>query len=1234
MPNIFKTTFYRSILLYPGLLISKIILILNRKLSNFDRWLTSYSYNPNAHNHEHLGPNKNAPNNKTYETSLLWALRDPYIRNIAVTGPYGSGKSSVIATFLNKNKQFHYINVSLATFDETKTKNEDWRNNVEFSIIQQLIYHVKNNTLPESRFQKIRHASLLKGGLGRIILAIYAIAVLLVLKEQYFVSIPFWKKLTPDTIIAIKYIALGITLIGTTFLLYRAFQSITSLKLSKVGLTSGSIELENKQEQSVFNKHLDEIIYFFEVTRYNVIVIEDLDRFGDTEIFTKLREVNNLINNSLQINLSVKFIYAVKDDMFKDRDRAKFFDFIIPVIPVLSTANAGDKLAKMLPSIVGEKENSKLLSAISLYIQDMRLLINIINEFHIYNSQIGDKLESNKLLAVIVYKNLYPNDFARLHNGEGDIVAAFNQKKLFVEDQYKSYNIEIARLQENIENFRRELFKSEKELRAVYVHALLSKLPNFSTILIDSIFQTPQNLQTEEAFKHLTDNRNIQYRTFEDGAGRNRELKIKFTAIEEEVDPDSSYQTRLKKLRHLTELDTNEVRSQIERLRYKALRVRSYSLKDVLNNCKDFIFPELVEKKPILKFLISEGYIDEMYHSYISFFIEGSLLQTDMDFVLSVSQRKPLPNEHLVKNCGTIASQWLSVTNYGHPAILNTKFIDWLIQETGYVSERDELALQLANGSETSLQFIRLYFQEGKAPGAMATLISGKWKGLWDLFYIDDSLTNETKDHYFMLLLTNLSPEQMVEQNTMGYVQVYIESHPDAMKLLGPDEHNNNSRALISMLEIKIHNLVYRKQFESFYNFVLNGCHYKINSRNVNSILSVLNHEPKLFSEEQFLFGNYTLIRKYTSPHVQEHIENNLKEYLDEVFFTLPSHSLEEEETILYLLNHNDLDRKRKKEIYTSFNHFYSDLRMISDKKIRRWIVADKKIRMSWLNLLECFRDSESFNAHCIAWINEAEDFGALAKVDWSEFADANEDESKAFERAIYEAGGLGLNRFNTLVDLFYHGHEELDIKNLADPWVSKLITTGSVGFTTTFLHILIARSTELACLSIARNLIEYFEESVSLNDDIYITLLDQGQDKSVRDRFYLFFNENPEQITPKIAVSIIHFLNNMDSEAAPPNLELVIELLKHQEIDRIKLLIAYHENFEDSQLLEQITLLGEPYDQITDNTKRQIIIPLNDQMKALIVMLKRRLPDYISSFSEDEDKEQIKIFFKQKHTQ
>ena len=79
------------------------------------------------------------------------------VRNVAVTGPYGSGKSSVLKTLMADFKDKHvYLPISLATLkanDESMLKNQDdaeanhdetWEDalnrKIEYSILQQIVY--------------------------------------------------------------------------------------------------------------------------------------------------------------------------------------------------------------------------------------------------------------------------------------------------------------------------------------------------------------------------------------------------------------------------------------------------------------------------------------------------------------------------------------------------------------------------------------------------------------------------------------------------------------------------------------------------------------------------------------------------------------------------------------------------------------------------------------------------------------------------------------------------------------------------------------------------------------------------------------------------------------------------------------------------------------------------------------------------------------------------------------
>ncbi|MEG0470658.1 MAG: hypothetical protein RR562_12190, partial [Longicatena sp.] len=87
----------------------------------------------------------------------------------------------------------------------------------------------------------------------------------------------------------VKYIALVTFLAILFFIIYKSSRSIISLSIKKLNLQGAEIEIDKNISKSILNNHIDEIIYFFEATNYNVVIIEDLDRFGDSEVFTKLR---------------------------------------------------------------------------------------------------------------------------------------------------------------------------------------------------------------------------------------------------------------------------------------------------------------------------------------------------------------------------------------------------------------------------------------------------------------------------------------------------------------------------------------------------------------------------------------------------------------------------------------------------------------------------------------------------------------------------------------------------------------------------------------------------------------------------------------------------------------------------------------------------------------------------------------------------------------------------------
>ena len=103
-----------------------------------------------------LTPTDDAKDCEAYMNALSWALKQDKIHNIAVSGPYGSGKSSVIRTFFSTRSEYSkykHLTISLASFSgqEQDDKPELQSRLIESSILEQLFYHEEDSHIPDYR---------------------------------------------------------------------------------------------------------------------------------------------------------------------------------------------------------------------------------------------------------------------------------------------------------------------------------------------------------------------------------------------------------------------------------------------------------------------------------------------------------------------------------------------------------------------------------------------------------------------------------------------------------------------------------------------------------------------------------------------------------------------------------------------------------------------------------------------------------------------------------------------------------------------------------------------------------------------------------------------------------------------------------------------------------------------------------------------------------------------------
>ena len=905
-----------------------------------------------------LTPINSADNCEVYMDALQEALQNPDIKNIAVTGPYGSGKSSVIRTFFdryNGELKLKHLTITLATFTPEKgaTPNVD-RCAIESSILEQLFYHEKDSNIPDSRFKKIHKQPRKKLFIYALIATLYISLVVFLFSPTFLKNWIFGTDISPIILLWFNRVAFLLCIIGAIFVLYKIARILLGLSVKRLNFKSAEVELDSNNQKSILNHHIDEIIYFFDVTGCDVVILEDLDRFENQEIFTKLREINYLINNSKKVKQKVIFIYAIKDEMFHDKDRTKFFDFIIPIVPIINSSNSGEILKKeFLTDSQKTDITEEVINDISLFIDDMRLLYNIINEYKIYNQRMSAcTLDNNRLLAMISYKNLFPKDFTNLSQGTGILYNVIAQKEKFVQEFISQNRSEIKSISNKIKQIEeQERPKNLQELRILYLSKVVDKLQNtFGTFYFNgnriSIYDCAKN---DDYFDKIrTGNFTIYNKN-----GYPSSQTINFSAIEHEVDPHMTYQQRVELL---NQSQIKPLQQQIKQLENQIEAAQNYTLTDLIvegkikiaDVCKHRDKTNLDNTKQIelIDILLRNGYINENYIEYISIFHEGSLTIGDKQFLINVKRRIKTEYNHQLSQIKNLIVK-IKPNDFGKWYILNFDVVDFLLSnEYIMVDETEErkqrLFAQLSTMKAGTMQFIIQYLERKQNTGKFFCELCRYGHNIWK------TLTRHVNDiqelqFYFQQIMKHVVIDDIINQFYMDETN-YIENYADYWLI---ETDKKKLKEVILQLDIKFVLLSPETSLEDL-DYIYRSNIYQINIDVMRTILS----KTEQWDDLAFNTRNYSYIVD-AYPEMAKYIQDNLSEYVDNVFLKLPNNNDIKLEHLIELLNIETLPVDQKKQIISHLTATkpIECITDISDKSLWAKICNNNLMAANWANI-------------------------------------------------------------------------------------------------------------------------------------------------------------------------------------------------------------------------------------------------------------------------------------------
>ncbi|KEZ18466.1 hypothetical protein [Mycoplasma capricolum] len=486
-----------------------------------------------------LGPITLKQNIPIYDEALDFAISssETTIKNIGISGPYSAGKSTIWNSYI-KNKHKNIISISLAKYSEMnkldnleKNSSHDIsENRIERQIINQIISQI-NPKLIQLFSSKIKENNTkLKNILYFLSILSILIGIIGLSVKSLLISLSYnylWLKS-----LLLSFFVLCISVPISFFIFGLVKNKVISI--SRFSIKNVDFKLDNAEDETIFDKEIKQIVYLLYSSRVDFVVFDDLDRFKKIEIFEKLKQLNSLLNNFYKTKNKdkvVKFIYMISDDLFDSESRTKFFDFIVPIIPIKSSK---EFIKQQLQKIGIVNIDDKYLDNLKDVITNTRVFLNTINEYFVYErlvileEQLNNDRDRIELFNTILFKNLIPNEFQLLQNNEGIVYEVFKKNIYFYQQWAKNVFLDDIKMIQN----KLELLTKNFGIQIAVFEFILQNLTNVLGIYDDeNTLYVDYDVDNELVRKQLED-RSDQEKLdtlFKMFLNKNNKVKIKYT---------------------------------------------------------------------------------------------------------------------------------------------------------------------------------------------------------------------------------------------------------------------------------------------------------------------------------------------------------------------------------------------------------------------------------------------------------------------------------------------------------------------------------------------------------------------------------------------------------------------------------------------------------------------------------------------------------------------------------
>ena len=214
---------------------------------------------------------------------------------------------------------------------------------------------------------------------------------------------------------------------------------------------------------------------------------------------------------------------------------------------------------------------------------------------------------------------------------------------------------------------------------------------------------------------------------------------------------------------------------------------------------------------------------------------------------------------------------------------------------------------------------------------------------------------------------------------------------------------------------------------EKLFEYVYDNNHYIINSDNLLQQVLLFGKDV---DEEDFKSSNYSTILKSDCKPLIEYINSDLSTYIEKVYLKLEDNKLDNEESLLKLLNNKNIDNKLKVRIIQKVETKISDINKINDLEVKTQLFLNNKIIPKWSNVTSYYTDSEDkIDENLVEFLNFENVYTDLSKEKMIHKSDTFE--YSVFRENLLLTNELSNESYTKILESSIYYRDKLAFENL-----------------------------------------------------------------------------------------------------------------------------------------------------------------------------------------------------------